>query len=131
MTDLSRSEQIIAEKTVCVLLVRGEDPEGTPIYAYVAVRADKLEAFMKAQDSGLFYPDDYGIIVEAGEGEPDDEVRKRMEDEYGFNHQAMLDIPSSGSAESIAENMRKIRERQEEEAKAVGVTLVDKPADGA
>lgn len=127
MTELSRSEQIIAEKTVCMLLVRGENPEGSPIYAYVAVRADKLEAFMKAQEEGLFYPDDYGVIVEAGEGDPDEEVQKRMEEEYGFNHDAMLDIPNSVSQEQIDENMRVIREQQEREAEEAGVTLVDEP----
>lgn len=93
MADLTRSEQMIAEKTVCILLVRGEDPNGKPIYAYVAVRADKLEEFMTAQKEGTFYPEDYGVIVESGEGEPAPDVRARMEKEYGFNHEAMVDIP--------------------------------------
>ena len=88
------AEKIIAEKTVCILLVRGENPDGKPIYAYVAVRADMLEDFMNAQKSGTFYPEDFGVIVASGEGEPDAETRKRMEDEYGFNHQAMVDIPN-------------------------------------
>lgn len=114
MSQMSRTEQIIAEKTVCMLLVKGESPEGTPIYAYVAVRADKLETFMKAQQEGMFYPDEYGMIVESGEGEPDPEVRKRMEDEYGFNHQAMLDIPSNVTPSDIAQNVREMRARQEE-----------------
>lgn len=105
---LTRSEQIIAEKTVCMLLVRGENPDGSPIFAYVAVRADKLEEFMKAQETGLFHPDDYGVIVEAGEGEPSDEVRKRMEDEYGFNHQAMMDIPPSITQDEINQNMQEL-----------------------
>lgn len=129
VTDLTRAEQIIAEKTICILLVRGENPDGGPIYAYVAVRADKLEAFMKAQEEGLFYPDDYGVIVEAGDGEPSAEVQKRMEEEYGFNHQAMLDIPTSVSQAEISENMRQIRQRQEEEAQAAGVTLTSETPD--
>lgn len=105
MVKLSRSEQIIAEKTVCVLLVRGENPDGTPIFAYVAVRADKLEEFMAAQKSGLFYPEDFGIIVESGEGEPSAEVRERMEREYGFNHQQMLDIPTPEDAGQLTQNI--------------------------
>ena len=113
---LTRAEQIIAEKTVCMLLVKGESPEGTPIFAYVAVRADKLEEFMRAQESGLFYPDDYGVIVEAGEGLPSDEVRQRMEEEYGFNHQAMLDIPTSVTQEELSENMRELRQAASEQA---------------
>ncbi len=105
MSRLSPAEQVIAEKTVCILLVRGENPDGSAIYAYVAVRADKLETFMEAQKSGMFYPEDYGVIIEAGEGEPSDEVRKKMETEYGFNHQMMMDIPDSSHAHDIASNL--------------------------
>ena len=82
MSKLSRTEQIIAEKTVCVLLVRGESPEGKKIYAYLAIRADKLESFMEAQKSGTFFPEDYGIIIEAGEDEPADDVKLKMTKEY-------------------------------------------------
>lgn len=114
MTGPTPTEQIIAEKTVCMLLVRGENPEGGPIYAYVAVRADRLEEFLKAQESGVFYPDEYGMIVEAGEGEPDAEVRQRMEQEYGFNHAGMMDIPSSVSSEELNQNIRDMRAQQAE-----------------
>lgn len=107
MTELTRSEKILAEKTVCVLLVRGEDPEGKPIYAYVGVRADRLQEFMAAQQSGTFYPEEYGVIIEAGEGEPNAEVRKKMETEYGFNHDAMMDIPGPDQANQIAADLAK------------------------
>ncbi len=105
MSKLSPSEQVIAEKTVCILLVRGENPDGKPIFAYVAVRADKLESFMEAQKSGMFYPEDFGVIVEAGEGEPSAEIRKKMETEYGFNHQMMVDIPDASKAHEITTNL--------------------------
>lgn len=107
MTKLSTTEKIIAEKTVCILLVRGESQDGAPIYAYVAVRADKLEEFMEAQKKGTFYPEDYGLIVEAGEGEPSAEVRAKMEKEYGFNHAGMIDIPDSRQASDITMNLVK------------------------
>lgn len=105
MSKLTRTEQIIAEKTVCILLVRGENPDGGKIYAYVAVRADKLEAFMEAQKDGTFYPEDYGIIVESGEGEPSAEVKAKMTKEYGFNHEAMMDIASVDKAHDISSNI--------------------------
>ena len=105
MSKLTRTEQIIAEKTVCILLVRGENPDGGTIYAYVAIRADRLEAFMEAQKQGTFYPEDYGIIVESGEGEPSDEVKEKMTKEYGFNHDAMLDIGSTEKAHDITSNI--------------------------
>lgn len=107
---LSVSEQVIAEKTVCILLVRGENPDGNGIYAYVAVRADKLEPFMAAQKSGTFYPEDFGVIIEAGEGEPSADVRKKMETEYGFNHQVMVDIPNAEKAYEITSNLRRSNE---------------------
>ncbi len=105
MAGLSSSERNVADKTVCILLVRGENPDGGSIFAYVAVRADKLEAFMEAQQSGVFYPEDYGVIIESGEGEPTEDTRKKMEEEYGFNHQLMVDIPDSESAQQIAEGL--------------------------
>jgi hypothetical protein len=105
VTKLTKTEQIIAEKTVCILLVRGESPDGKKIYAYVAIRADKLESFMEAQKQGTFYPEDYGIIIESGEGEPSDEIKHKMTQEYGFNHEAMMDIGSSEKAHDIATNL--------------------------
>lgn len=105
MAKLTPSEQVIAEKTVCVLLVRGETPEGTKIFAYVAVRADKLEPFMAAQKKGTFYPEDFGIVIESGEGEPSDEIKEKMTKEYGFNHEAMLDIASPEKAHDITSNL--------------------------
>ena len=107
MTELTRSEQMLAEKTVCILLVRGENPDGGPIYAYVAVRADKLEEFMEAQKNDTFYPEDYGMIIESGEGEPSDDVKARMRDEYGFNHDEMLDIQDSGHASDVKSDIVK------------------------
>jgi hypothetical protein len=102
---LSRSEQMLAEKTVCVLLVRGESPEGQSIFAYVAVRADKLQDFMRAQQSGTFYPEDFGYIVEHGEGDPSPEIREKMEREYGFNHAMMVDIPDAQQAETVTKKI--------------------------
>lgn len=107
MDDLSRSEKMLAEKTVCVLLVRGEDPDGAPIFAYVGVRADKLKEFMEAQAKGLFYPEEHGIIIEAGHGEPSAEVRAKMERDYGFNHEGMLDIPDADNANRVAASLSK------------------------
>lgn len=107
MAELTRSEKMIAEKTVCILLVRGESPDGEGIYAYVAVRADKLEAFMQAQKNGMFYPEDYGVIVESGVGDPSAEVREKMEKEYGFNHQAMVDIPDGEKASALSSDIVK------------------------
>jgi hypothetical protein len=97
----------LATKSVSILLVRGEDPQGQSRYAYVAVRADRLPALMQAQRQGqVFFPEDYGVIVEGGQGEPALEVRKKMEVEYGFNHEIMLDIPDERAALRIVNNLK-------------------------
>ena len=119
MSKLSRTEQIIAEKTVCVLLVRGESPEGKKIYAYLAIRADKLESFMEAQKSGTFFPEDYGIVIETGEGEPSDEVKAKMTKEYGFNHETMMDLGSgSEKAHALASNISAYAVKAEDDKKS-------------
>lgn len=115
---LTRSERILAEKTVCILLVRGIDPDGKPIFAYVAIRADRLQDFMAAQESGMFYPEEYGTIIEAGEGEPSEEIQQRMRDEFGFNHDSMLEL--AGSEDETEKNMQRLREMQREEAERQG-----------
>ena len=76
------------KQSVAVVIVRGTNPDGVGIYAYVAVRTDKLDAFMEAQKHSTFFPDEYGIVIESGEGEPSEEVKERMTREYGFNHQS-------------------------------------------
>ncbi len=98
---LTRSEQIVAEKTMCILLVRGKSADDQPLYAYVAVRADKLKDFIAAQSSGNFRPEDHGVVIETGVGEPSDEVKAKMTKEYGFNHETMVDIPDASKAESM------------------------------
>jgi hypothetical protein len=102
---LHGAQRVIAEKTVCVLLVRGESPAGERIYAYLAVRADRLDEFMEAQKRGTFYPEEYGIIVASGTGEPNEEVRERMTREYGFNHEAMLNIDDRENAQDLTRNL--------------------------
>lgn len=114
VSELSRSDKILAEKTVCVLLVRGEDPEGKPIYAYVGVRADKLKSFMEAQTQGTFYPEEHGIVIESGEGLPTPEVRERMERDYGFNHEGMLDIPDADHANSVAAELSQMARNKDQ-----------------
>lgn len=89
----AKTPEELSEQTVAILLVRGEDKDdGLPLFAYVAVRVDRIEEFMEAQSSDLFYPEDYGVIIESGKGKPSQEIRKKMEDDYGFDHTNMIDL---------------------------------------
>ena len=86
MPTLTRSEQLLAEKTVCVLLLNGVSAEGMPIYAYIGVRADRLEEFLQAQMRPGFDLESYAVILASGTGEPSEAVQEMMQREYGFNH---------------------------------------------
>lgn len=114
MSELSWSEKILAERTVCVLLVRGSDPRGdSPVYAYVAVRADRLKDFVEAQGKEPFYPDEYGVIIRSGQGEPSDDVRALMERDYGFNHAQMMNVNNADEATGVAaELVRHVKGRR-------------------
>jgi hypothetical protein len=107
---LLRSEQDyenVAKETVTVLLVTGESPNGEAIFAYVAVRADRLPEFTEAQGKGTFYPEDFGVIIESGVGTPSEEVRNKMITEYGFNHEAAVSITDVEKANSIVSSLKR------------------------
>jgi hypothetical protein len=95
MTTLTRSEQLLAEKTVCILLVNGVSGEGVPVYAYVAVGADQLQAFMEAQRADDFILESHAVVIASGMGTPTKEVQEMMQTEYGFNHEQKIMLSAS------------------------------------
>lgn len=52
------SEQLTPENAICILLTRGEDPDGNAIFAYVALRANHVDDYIDAQQNGVFGPAD-------------------------------------------------------------------------
>ena len=48
------------------------------LYAYVAESTDRLADFHEAEKRPAFFPDEYGVIIESGEGEPSEEVKQRI-----------------------------------------------------
>jgi Restriction endonuclease len=96
MDEIEDEEQL--KKIVTTLLVRGKNPDGEAIYAYVSVRANLVKKFLEAQKMETFYPEDYGTIIETDMGEPSAEVRAYMELEYGFDHHSMVTLDTNGGA---------------------------------
>jgi len=67
-----------------VVLCQGRDKYNRNFWAYMCVKPSMAESFRKARESGTLHMGDYGTIIEAGEGsEPPEEVRARMERDYG------------------------------------------------
>lgn len=91
-------QQIITAKqkeqmqgSMVIFLVQGMDHTGNKVYCYLAVRADKVEEFQAAMQSGNFNPDEYGMRIVSGFGDPTESVRKMMETDYGFSHARLTD----------------------------------------
>jgi len=70
-----------------VILCRGKDKYDRDFWAYMCIKPSMADAFRQARDSGAFNITEFGTIIEAGEGtEPSDEVKRRMERDFGVRH---------------------------------------------
>ena len=70
------------------VLVRGEMKD-EPFWAYVSIFPSKYEDFIAVQESGKPYRlTDYGDIIEyeIGQTDPSVETARRIEEEYGVDH---------------------------------------------
>ncbi len=69
------------------VLVKGLSASGEPQYAYVSITYEKYGAFLKAQEAGAYDLSAFGTILHHGSGlEPSIEVRTRMQEQYGVQH---------------------------------------------
>lgn len=95
--------KLIEEKLYAVTLTYGWTVDSEKAYAYVAMPMGKLEGFVKAQQqSGTFKPGDHGTILASGTGEPPETVKRRMAEEFGFNHKDMVVLPLPDAVKAYA-----------------------------
>ena len=98
MTPISHRQKLQAQKIAVIVFLEGKSVEGDPIFYYLGVRIDKLQAFIKVQKTGkAFHPEEYGIIIAEGEGQPDDKLKQFMTDEYGFDHNSQVVSKPNGN----------------------------------
>lgn len=71
------------EKEVHVLLIKGIEIGGVPLFSYVAVREEKLDGLIESSKKDNFYPEDYGVIIEMGVLDPSAELQEKMKEDYG------------------------------------------------
>lgn len=91
--DFNFSEKEQLARTTVLVLVKARGEDGRRYYAYAAVAADKLPALARAQRSGKSYHlQEYGTVLEAGEGAPPPGAEQRMEEHYGFDHEKMITL---------------------------------------
>jgi len=67
-----------------IMLCGGTSADGKSYWAYVCMLPNQAEMFYAARKRGMVSLEDYGTILEWGEGkEPSEEVRKRMTKQFG------------------------------------------------
>ena len=82
------SDQAMAD-LLCTLMIlcRGFDERREPIWAYLCIKPSMAKSFRDARERGNIDISEYGTVIESGDGhEPPDEVKRRMERDYGMNH---------------------------------------------
>lgn len=91
---LPLSPQAVADLLCTVMILcRGRDAAGNPIWAYLCIKPSMAAAFKAAREGGNVDIADYGTIIESGEGEePPEKIKLRMERDYGVNHQFEQDL---------------------------------------
>lgn len=68
-----------------LVLCRGNNHAGRAFWVYMCMLPNQAELFCEARRQGRMDLEDYGTVLEFGEGaEPPPEVRERMRQEFGF-----------------------------------------------
>lgn len=82
----SHQQRLAVEKKTNVYFIPGTDGAGNAGYIYAVCSALLHEDFIAGIRAGVIPP--YAVVVETGSGEPSAEVKKKILDYYGFDHDA-------------------------------------------
>lgn len=76
---------LFASRADCIFLVKGKDTTNRQAWYYVMVEKSKKHLFEEVEGSQPLNLTDYGQILHSGYGdEPPDDIKAKMEEEYGF-----------------------------------------------
>lgn len=81
---MSFLDKIKGSDSANIFLVRGRDDTTLPCYFYIEVDKTKrplFEKFKKGQQVNL---EEFGKVLESGYGEPSEEIKERMKEEYNY-----------------------------------------------
>ena len=82
-TPVEMTEDVLDEKGV--ILLQGTNIHGDPIYSYLQLTIRSLQQLRDRMRSGeKFLPADFGEVLAAGRGEPDNELRSEMAVTYNL-----------------------------------------------
>ena len=79
------TRQVIVSRPDHIFLVRGRDAAGERAWYYIMIDKGKRDAFRNQEGVPFLKLTDYGEILHSGFGEnPPEDIRRQMEEEYGF-----------------------------------------------
>lgn len=100
--------QHIPDDAEVVVLVQAENMFGDPIYCYLKLQFEHYDTVKSKLEAGeKFDLREYGDIIAAGRGEPTDEVRQEISEEYNMVQVAIQEpepIPESFDYEEVDED---------------------------
>lgn len=92
---MRHTERLLAANAHALVFFFGINVNREVCYHYLAVRVDKLDAFLAAYEKGAVEPKEYGIVLATGVGFPGDDVIQQVE-AMGFDHEQALFLDSRG-----------------------------------
>lgn len=84
--------QLIKNATYCVNYLVYSNEKGKREFLYIASRKDQMSQLKEAIKRGNFIAEDYGIVLEHGDGEAPDIIKEKMKMLYNCNHEGSLSI---------------------------------------
>lgn len=79
-------QDLVRDKVYCVSYLEYFGEKGIVEYCYIAVKTEDLEKFNQALIQGDFSAEDYGVILDQGEGKAPSYVKEKMQMMYGCEH---------------------------------------------
>ena len=79
------AKRLEEERKVNVYFLQMKNPKNDHYYFYVAASALLHDQFVAALEYNQI--PDFAVVVARGEGFPDDDVKTKMKEHYGFDHE--------------------------------------------
>ncbi len=92
MNDRSFSDELALKNAFFIVLIKSINFEDKPIYTYLATTAKNLKRLTKQDPNQMIDFAKFGEIIACDYGEPSEELKKEIEEEYAFNHNVFFQI---------------------------------------
>lgn len=83
--------KLVQDKICAIVLYQGYSVDDEQMFAYMAVRLDKHDAFARAVGGDASFDlREFGHVIDSGLGEPPADLMDEIERDFGVSHNRML-----------------------------------------